>query len=371
MNIPFFSFRLAPQELRAKWKDVASEVIDSGNFLQSDWNKIFSENFSKKMSRKFALGVSNGLDGITLSLRSLNLSAGKRVAVPSHTFIAVWNAVLSVGAEPVAIEVDDDGQINLEKVALAHSIQPIDAVIVVHMHGFPISLSGFRSWCDYNNVLLIEDCSQAHFAKTQDGVVGKFGDVAVFSHYPSKNLPALGDAGTIVCDDQSLYEKIKVMANYGSDLSNKYVHHELGYNCRMDSIQAAILDVNLKLVEEWNSARINLACLYETNLQDLPVKILHKISSGSVFHHYCILVKERSKLIRYLSDHGIETNIHYPIPPYREVSKWKGYYNLEVFSCETADKISSTTLSLPISQWHTPEMIIMVSETIKQFYYDA
>jgi dTDP-4-amino-4,6-dideoxygalactose transaminase len=369
MKVPFFSLRLAPEELRARWKDVASEVIDSGNFLQSDWNTNFSKNFSEKMGRKFVLGVSNGLDGITLSLRSLNISTGKRVAVPSHTFIAVWNAVLSVGAEPVAIEVDTEGQISLEKVAVAHSIQPIDAVIVVHMHGFPISLSGFKSWCNSNNVLLIEDCSQAHFATTQEGVVGKFGDIAIFSHYPSKNLPAFGDAGTIVCDDQYLYEKIKALANYGSDLNNKYVHHELGFNCRMDSIQAAILDVNLKHVDGWNRKRIALASLYETNLQDMPLKILHKIDSGSVFHHYCILVKDRSKLIRYLSDNGIETNIHYPIPPYREVSKWKRNSNLEVFSCDSADEISRTTLSLPISQWHTPEMVVMVSETVKRFYH--
>jgi dTDP-4-amino-4,6-dideoxygalactose transaminase len=199
--------------------------------------------------------------------------------------------------------------------------------------------------------------------------VGTFGHLAVFSHYPSKNLPAFGDAGTIVCDEENIFDSLVSLANYGSDKSNKYIHDRLGYNCRMDSMQAAILSLNLHYVDEWNKTRIQLAEIYRQNLEELPIRLLHDSKSGSVFHHFCILVEQRSQLIDYLSQRGIQTAIHYPIPPYREVMKWGEFKQEHQFRCESAERISSSILSLPISQWHTPEMIRFVGLTVREFYH--
>jgi dTDP-4-amino-4,6-dideoxygalactose transaminase len=260
IKVPFFSTAKAPESLRISWTSAISKVIESGQFISGNEVDEFERNWANRLGTRFAVGTSNGQDGLILALRALGIGQGKFVLVPAHSFIATHNAVLNVGAIPISVDVNRNGLIDTDQ--LKEITAKIDAVIVVHMHGAMCDMRTIMNWAKSLDIKVIEDSSQSHFAKQDGFFSGTIGDVGVFSCYPTKNLGALGDAGVVVTSQVHLYDKLRSLANYGSTPGNKYEHKSFGLNNRLDEIQAAILNINLGFLVQWNQRRREIAKLY-------------------------------------------------------------------------------------------------------------
>lgn len=361
-RVPFFSFSLAPQNLKDEWHQAISQIIDQGQFIGGGAVADFEASWAMTIGTTYAVGVGNGLDGLVLALKALKIGPGHSVAVPAHTFIATWNAVKIVGANPVGVDIDNKGLLNLD---LLETLRNIDCVIPVHMHGLMVNMFRVSDWANDAKVSVIEDASQSHLAKLGDKYSGSFGDIGVFSLYPSKNLGAIGDAGVLTTNNIELANSIRSLSNYGSDIHDKYRHVTFGGNSRLDTIQAAILNVNLKYLEVWTKHRQMLAKLYIDNLTpNNEFQLLHTDAQTSVWHHFPILCKDRSKLAAYLMNNGISTQIHYPNLAATEYNMFsqtsKEHY-------PSASSFSNSVLSLPISQWHSPSDIEFVVNVLNTF----
>jgi dTDP-4-amino-4,6-dideoxygalactose transaminase len=362
-RIPFFPMDRVEQDLKDKWLAVFAEVVESGSFIRSKQNLRFQEEWSASCQVDFAAGVANGLDGLVLALKALNIGPGMTVAVPSHTFIATWNAVHLAGATPTGIDVDHNGLINLD--ILEKMEDKPDAVIPVHMHGMMVDMTRLMGWANSRNVTVIEDASQAHLATCDGKFAGTFGNVGVFSLYPSKNLGALGDAGVVISNDFDLIEKIRKLSNYGAEANDKYHHTLIGANSRLDELQAAILRENLRYLPGWNAKRVLLAELYKEKLRNTPKLELLGGMTGSVWHHFPVLVPNREEFLRYLNSHAIGFEIHYPRLAAYEFHQALGMTGV---SFPRGELISKSIVSLPISPWHTESEIEQVSEVVNNFF---
>jgi dTDP-4-amino-4,6-dideoxygalactose transaminase len=365
MRVDYFSFSYADSRLLEEWKSLLSNVIDEGTFIGGDYVSEFEESWSKFTQSKYSIGVSNGLDGLILALRALGIGEGDCVAVPAHTFIATWSAIIAVGAIPIGVDVDDDALIDLGKLRLL--AKSVKAVIPVHMHGSTVDMLELYQICNDPSldvpIHIIEDASQAHGATNSDGSnLGKYSDIAVYSLYPTKNLGALGDAGVVTTDKGEVAEKLRSLSNYGSDKDDKYFHHSMGYNNRLDSIQAVILKKNLELLPSWNQRRKSMSSIYIQELSEY-FTILQNYRSESVRHHLCILNPERDNLREFLKSNEIATEIHYPNVAGVEALRFLKRF--ETF--ENSTRIARTTLSLPLSQWHTEDQINYVISKLKQW----
>lgn len=360
--VQYFSFKQAPQERVESWKNEIACVIDSGLFIGGKHVLEFEEMWATAIGTKYAIGVSNGFDGLTLALESLELPSGSLVAVPAHTFIATWTSVVRAGLTPIGVDVDEEGLIDLE--SFLKISQKVKVVIPVHMHGSMVNMKLLQEICKSEDILIIEDASQAHFASLEGKRAGSYGHVNVFSLYPTKNLGALGDAGVITTNDQNVYNRILEMRSYGSSSGKKYEHQSLGYNMRLDAIQAAILKVNLKHLDFDNHSRQKIAGHYENCLNWNHFKPLQKFREGRVFHHYCILSEHRDEIRNFLHQRGIETEIHYPNLAATEFNKM---FKRQRESFPIGDRISNSVLSLPNSPWHTESQIDYVIAALNDF----
>lgn len=361
VDIPFFSFKKVPEELKNEWFEGLKKTIDAGIFIKGPNVEKFEESWAKKINVPHVLGVSNGQDGLILALRALDIGAGAYVAVPAHTFIAVHNAVLTVGAIPYSLDVDENGLIDLD--LLENSNQKIKAIIVVHMHGQMVEMQRLMNWAAMKNILVIEDCSQAHLAN-QGGInAGAWGDVGVFSLYPTKNLGALGDAGVVVTKDASTHKALQLLSNYGSSQHNKYQHFSYGINNRLDEIQAMILNINLKYLDSWNLRRREIAAMYITYLNINKLNFLCSNVNKSVWHHFCVLIKNRSSVRNSLETAGIHTEIHYPNVAAIEV---ENFLNISAKRYPKSEQIAQKVLSLPMSPWHSNEEILLVASKVNE-----
>ena len=364
MEVDFFSFKYAPTELRQKWLDCATQIISNGVFIGGQTVIEFEKAWAKFTSSKYAIGVSNGLDGLTLSLRSLDIKFGDYVAVPAHTFIATWNAVISVGAIPIGIDVDRNGLLDLEE--FSRIARKVKAVIPVHMHGASVDMAKLSEICskvEHNKISIVEDAAQAHGSRAPDGSnLGKYSDLVVYSLYPTKNMGALGDAAVITTNNESLSDRLRSLRSYGQSRESKYIHTELGYNNRLDPIQAAILMTNLTYLPDWNKTRQELSNYYISQLSSF-IEILQVSRTESVRHHFCVLTPERDDLRKFLLSKGVQTEIHYPKVAGIEAMSFIGMNSYFPVS----EKIAQETLSLPISQWHNLEQIDYVASQVKQW----
>ena len=362
-EVPFFSLIKAPDSLKAEWTSAVKSVIESGQFIGGPQVKKFEENWAAAVGVKHAIGVGNGLDGLVVALRALGVGPGDIVAVPAHTFIATWNAVKLVDATPVGIDVDELGLMDLD---LLESLEiEIKGVIPVHMHGAMVDMERLANWTKINKVLIIEDASQSHLANSGKLKAGQVADIGVFSLYPTKNLGALGDAGVIVTDDDLLAKKVRSFTNYGASANDKYFHEFFGVNSRLDSMQAAVLNVNLEKLTQWNDRRRSLAKQYiERLIESNNVKILNKQPESSVWHHFPIISNKRDELMHHLKSNGITGEIHYPRTAAEEYFEITGQPRIDF---PKAQNLAKTILSLPISPWHTDNEIQQVCDVVNQF----
>jgi len=359
-EIPYFSFQKAPKSLIDEWKSVISNVIDQGQFIGGETVELFENEWAETIGTRYAVGVGNGLDGLAIALQVLGIGEGKTVAVPAHTFIASWSAIDIAGATPIGLDIDESGLLDLDKLFSLEVIP--DAVMPVHLHGAMVDMPRLSQWAKANGVKIIEDASQAHLASTESKYAGAWSDAGVFSLYPSKNLGAIGDGGVINFHNEKDANLAKSIRSYGSEPGNKYLHQRSGVNSRLDSIQAAVLRVNLRYLSGWNENRIALGKIYSEKL-DERFHILQSEELNSVRHHFPILVSDPVVIGKYLLENGIRTERHYPEIAAHAYSR---FHNMAQGIFQSAQKITGHVISLPISQWHSSSEIEIVCDTLNK-----
>jgi dTDP-4-amino-4,6-dideoxygalactose transaminase len=361
-QIPYFDFKRASGKLKRSWSIAIDQVIDDGKFIGGEHLARFESEWSRYLAIDYAIGVGNGLDAITIALRALGIGSGNKVVVPAHTFIATYLAVESVGAEVVPIDCTSNGLLDLD---LLENLQTqVDAVIPVHMHGSAVDMPRLISWARQHDVYIIEDCAQAHGQKIGGKFTGTWGDFGAFSFYPSKNLGALGDAGAIVTSNKRYADSARSISNYGATPERKYEYQGRGINSRLDPLQAAVLGVNLKYLDDWNTRRREIASEYIAKLNQKGFSLLSEIPSDSVWHHFIVLTEERDRLKEFLAMRGIGTEIHYPESAETIFQKLR----------QTSDPISPKatelarkTLSLPIHPWLTDDEVNRIISNVNEW----
>ncbi len=364
MKVPFLDLKSTYSEIHQELDQEISKVINSGRYIGGEIVEKFEENFSNFVESSYCVGLANGLDAIEISLKALGISKNDEVIVPCHTFIATWLAVSNCGATPVPVRPNKDNcliDVNEIEKAITKNTR---AIIPVHLYGQPANLEEILKIADNYNLFVIEDAAQAHGAMYQSKKIGSHGDIVAWSFYPGKNLGAFGDAGAITTNNLDLANKIKILGNYGS--KEKYVHNYIGSNSRLDPVQAAVLNVKLKYLDEWNARRVKKAKRYLEGLQNLSLNLPSKFDlKNSVWHIFPIRLNRRDELSKFLKDENIETLVHYPLPPYLQ----DAYKNdFRGFNCPITEKITSQLLSLPIGPHLDDEEADFVIEKIRRFF---
>jgi len=332
-----------------------TQVLDNGDFiLGADVRKI-ETSFSEYIGCKYGVGVDSGTSALSLALYCANIGIGDEVITVPNTFISTAYAISERGAKVIFVDVDENTQLmDVSKIAdLINS--RTKAIIPVHLFGQMVEMQPLLEIAKKHNIIIIEDACQAHGASQNEMNAGSIGDLSCFSFYPGKNLGAFGDAGMILTNRKIFYEKLTLLRNYGS--SEKYFHMCKGKNARLDTIQAAVIKVKLKYLDDWNKKRERIAQTYSRRLKNVQDLILPTVKKGnrSAYHLYVVRTKKRNKLYNYLNSKGVETNIHYPIPIH--LQKAYSELNLKQGSYPISEMLADEILSLPMHPHLTNEEI--------------
>jgi dTDP-4-amino-4,6-dideoxygalactose transaminase len=363
-SIPFLDLKSAYVELQNELDEACQRVMKSGQYLLANELETFEKNFAEYSDAKYCIGVGNGLDALKLILQAYNIGQGDEVIVPTNTYIATWLAVTYVGATVLPVE-PDINTYNIDPMLIETAITSrTKAIIPVHLYGQPADMDPINLIAKKYGLKVIEDAAQAHGARYKSRRVGGLGDAAAFSFYPGKNLGAFGDAGAVTTNDIELATKIRALRNYGSH--KKYVNEMQGANSRLDEMQAAILNVKLKYLDEWNARRMNIAKIYLDRLKNIKDLVLPQILSGCepVWHLFVVCDKKRDSLQKYLAEQKIQTLIHYPIAPHKQ----QAYEFMNSFSFPLSEKIHDEILSLPIGPHLSNREYEMVMEKVEIFF---
>ena len=360
-DIAYENLLASNAEFGTELEQAIGKVISSGWYILGKQVSEFETEFAQYLGAKHCIGVANGLDALILSLEALNLPQKSDILVASNTYIATILAIVRAGHTPVLVEpridtfnIDPD----LLQGALTHKTR---AVCVTHLFGKACEMDKVVRFAQQNDLKVIEDCAQSHGAFYKGQPTGTFGDAGCFSFYPTKNLGAIGDAGAIVTNDDELADRLKYIRNYGSKI--KYFNDYIGYNSRLDEIQAAVLRVKLRHLDKMIAHKRSLAEIYFENLPNECKSMRHCESEYDSFHIYAIAHPERDDLKKYLLGAGIKTEIHYPIPPHRQ----KAMEGLITGDYPIADYCHQVELSLPISYGHKKQDVLDVCKVIKSY----
>jgi dTDP-4-amino-4,6-dideoxygalactose transaminase len=350
------------KSLFEEYKTAFNEVLESGWYILGNKVKEFEKQFAAYCNTKYCVGVANGLDALNLSLRAFNFEKGSEVIVPSNTYIATILSIVENGLQPILVE-PDLATYNIDPKLIEQAITPKTKVImVVHLYGKVCDMDPILAIAKKHNLKVIEDCAQSHGAKYKGNLSGSFGDFAAHSFYPTKNLGALGDAGAITTNDETLANKLKVLRNYGSEV--KYYNEVVGVNSRLDELQAALLIVKLKYMEKITSHKRELATIYTNGLKSDFIKPQVHADYFDVYHIFNIRHPKRDALREYLLKNEIKTEIHYPVAPNKQKAMI-GILDKQI--TPIAEEIHQTTLSLPISYFHSKETISKVVDVMNSF----
>lgn len=359
---PFLDLKAGYEELKEEIDAAVSRTIASGWYIGGPEVSAFEEQFAAYCEAAHCVGVANGLDALHLALRAFDVGPGDEVILASNGYIATVLAVSMVGATPVMVEPDPQTH-NLDPAQVEAAITPRTKVILpTHLYGQPADLDPLIAICERHGLVLIEDAAQAHGARYKGRRVGGHGHAVCWSFYPSKNLGALGDAGAVTTNDPALAARIRTLGNYGSHV--RYVNDERGVNSRLDPVQAAVLAVKLRHLDAWNERRRRIADRYCDVLQGGGIEAPSVPNFASpAWHLFVVQSAKRDQLQQRLSDAGIQTLIHYPIPPHRQ----KAYADLalEEGSLPIAERLASRVLSLPIGPQMIDAEVDHVVETLR------
>ncbi|MCL2930163.1 MAG: DegT/DnrJ/EryC1/StrS aminotransferase family protein [Trichodesmium sp. MAG_R01] len=370
-NIPFVDLKLQHQPLESELKKSIQEVLERGDFILGQAVAKFESSFATICGVENAIGVACGTDAIALGLQACGVSAGDEVILPANTFIATLMGVLHAGATPVLVDCDAETALIDLEIAQKAVTNKTKVILPVHLYGQMVAPSKLLDFAQANKLIIFEDAAQAHLAQREGYRAGSIGTAAAFSFYPSKNLGCFGDGGMVVTSDQKVASKMRVLRNYGAP--RKYVYEELGTNSRLDTLQAAVLNVKLPYLKGWNSDRNQAAQKYDTLLSPMREKgiipIQNLSGTGHIYHLYVIRITDKSPIDRdtlkdKLGVAGISVGIHYPIPCHLQPAyQHLGYKKGDFPNSET---LSQQILSLPMYPVISEEQINLVVETIIQ-----
>lgn len=366
MKVPVLDFKFQHDLLKEEMLTAFTNVYDSNWYILGKHLTEFEAAYATFNEVTQTIGVSNGLDALYLALKALEIGEGDEVIVPSNTYIATALAVSYTGATPIFVE-PDIRTYNISPENIEKAITPkTKALMPVHLYGQACEMEAIMAIAKQHNLFVIEDNAQAHGAKFNGKITGSFGHLNGVSFYPGKNLGALGDAGAVTTNDNELAEKVRCLRNYGSKV--KYNNELIGHNMRLDEIQAAFLSVKLKHLEAFTAQRVQLAELYNRELQNIGDIILPHVhpQATHAYHLYVIRTKQRDQLQQFLNDNGIGTLIHYPIPPHLQ----KAYAHLGYAKGDfpIAEELADTSLSIPMWPGMTEDQVKYVSEVIGRFF---
>jgi dTDP-4-amino-4,6-dideoxygalactose transaminase len=369
MKVPFLDLKQPHQELRAEMDAACQRVIESGWFLLGQELDSFEKAYATYTGTQHCIGVANGLEALHLILRALDIGAGDEVIVPSNTYIATWLAVTYAGAKLVPVE-PDPRTYNLDPKRIEAAITPrTKAIMPVHLYGQAADMGPINEVAARHKLWVVDDAAQAHAARYQGRQVGGLAHATGWSFYPGKNLGALGDAGAVTTNDSAIAEKLRYLRNYGSKV--KYQNKYLGFNSRLDELQSAFLKAKLPKLEEWNQRRAKIAALYLERLQGLPNLILPYVPdwAAPAWHLFVIRHPRRDALAAFLKEQGIDTLIHYPLPPHLQ----EAYQNLGMKAGDfpISEAIHREVLSLPIGPHMAWEQAVYVADKVRQFAPNA
>lgn len=365
INIPFGNLSKQYKKYKLEIDNAVHTVLDSGHFILGENVKKFESEFSNYCGVKYGIGVGSGTEALHLALVACGVGSGDEVITVANTAIPTISAISFAGATPVFVDIDVNS-FNINENLIEEKITGrTKAILPVHLYGNPCEIDIILNIAHKYGLKVIEDCAQSHGAKFKGKVVGSFGDIGCFSFYPSKNLGAYGDGGICVTDSKGLNDKLRLLRNYGQE--KRYYSIIKGFNSRLDEIQASILRVKLKRLDNWNKTRISIAKKYNKNFLDLALSCPQANSDSShVFHLYVIRVKNRKKFMDYLKIKGINTLIHYPIPihlqpSYKELKIKEG--NLPI-----TENVSKEIVSIPIYPELEEKEIEHIVKKVKEYF---
>lgn len=330
--------------IQTELEEKALEVLRSGWYIMGNELKTFEHNFAKYNNAEYCVGLASGLDALILAFNVLGIGPGDEVIVQANTYIASVMGITRNGATPVFVEPDMYYGLDADKIE-EKITERTKAILVVHLYGQSCQMDQIVDLCKKYNLKLVEDCAQSHGAHFGDKKTGTFGDIGCFSFYPTKNLGAFGDAGAIITNDSLIDADMRMYRNYGSE--KRYYNKVVGYNSRLDEIQAGLLDVRLKYLDEMNEEKAVIANRYfegiDNNLIELPKR---RDNADHIFHQFVIKCDRRDDLMNYLKDEGIGTIIHYPIPPH--LSEAYSYLGYKKGDFPIAETYADSILSIPM-----------------------
>lgn len=364
--IPFLSLKDITAKYSEEIHNAVSRVVASGRYLQGEENKCFEAEYAKYIGADYCVGVANGLDALVLILRAYMelgiLHEGDEVIVPANTYIASILAITENNLVPILVEPRFDTLEIDDELIESKITERTKAIMIVHLYGRCAYTEKIGALCKKYNLKLIEDNAQAHGCFYQGKRTGSLGDVAGHSFYPGKNLGALGDGGAVTTNDKNVAECIRTLANYGSQ--KKYIFKYQGKNSRLDEIQAAVLRVKLKYLDDDNRLRQQVAAYYYENIQNPLIKLPTRLpNENNVYHLFPVFCERRDELQQYLKEHGLQTLIHYPVPPHKQ----ECYKEWNSISLPITERIAKEELSLPISPVLTIEEAEYVVKLINAF----
>jgi dTDP-4-amino-4,6-dideoxygalactose transaminase len=359
--IPFLDLKAPHAELRTEIDAAIDRVVSSGSYILGPEVDGFEAEYAAYCEAAYCISVASGLDALHLALHALDLGPGDEVIVPSNTYIATWFAVSHCGATPVPVE-PVDATFNLDPARIEAAITPRTKVILpVHLYGQPADMDPILAIARTYGLRVLEDAAQAHGARYKGKRVGAHGDAVAWSFYPGKNLGALGDAGAVTTDDPELADRIRVLRNYGSRV--KYVNEVRGYNSRLDPLQAAVLQVKLKHLDAWNARRSAVARQYTDYLPNTCLVLPHAPPwAEPVWHLFVVRHAHRDALQQLLTEAGVGTLIHYPIPPHRQQAYAQAGLAADAF--RLASHMANEVLSLPMGPHLSDEQVALVIDAV-------
>lgn len=365
MKINFLDLKAQYESIKSEIDSAIAQVISSSSFILGPSVAKFEQDFARFCQCDEAVGFNSGTSALFLALKAFGVGPGDEVITAANTFIATVAAIIYTGATPVLVDVDHKTR-NIDPAKIESVITPKTKVInPVHLYGLMADMDKINQIAGKHNLIVLEDACQAHGATFKNRPAGSYGTAGAFSFYPGKNLGAYGEGGAIVTSDKELARSIRRLRDHGSE--KKYYHDVIGYNARMEGIQGAVLGVKLKYLEKWNRERNRVASRYRENLRSSPVTSPPEfIDFYQVYHQFVIEVERRDELQAYLSENGIPTLIHYPIPIHHQ----KGYLDegCKAGSFPVTEKLAKTILSLPIYPELSNDQIDYISSKIKEFF---